>query len=140
MRKYVLVFLLVLALALVACGGDSDDAASSDAGSTSVGDAARGEELFNQVTIGPNSAPGCVTCHSLEPGVVLVGPSQSDVATRAETRVDGMSAEDYIRQSIIEPNAYVVDGFTEGVMYQNYGEELSARDINDIVAFMLTLK
>lgn len=140
MRKYVLVVLLLLGLVLVACGGGDSDDAASDAGSTSVGDAARGEELFNQVTIGPNSAPGCVTCHSLEPDQVLVGPSQAGVATRAETRVEGMSAEDYIRQSIVEPNAYVVEGFTEGVMYQNYAEELSARDINDIVAFMLTLK
>ena len=105
-----------------------------------VGNVANGEKLFNQTTIGSNSAPGCITCHSLEPGVVLVGPSHSDIAIRAETAVPGMSAEEYIRQSILEPNAHITEGYAEGVMYQNFGEELTNSQINDLVAFMLTLK
>ncbi|MEZ4644473.1 MAG: c-type cytochrome [Chloroflexota bacterium] len=138
MRKTMIVLLVVLSmLLLVACGGGGDEAAS-DAGS-SVGNAANGEKLFNQATIGPANAPGCVTCHSLEPDVVLTGPSQSDVAVRAAGRVAGMSAEDYIRQSIVEPNAYIVEGFDAGVMYQTYGSELSETEINDLVAYFLTL-
>jgi len=51
---------LLLALALVGCtsaGGTGGDA---------TGDAARGEALFKQSTIGTASAPGCSTCHSLD--------------------------------------------------------------------------
>ena len=144
MRKLILPFLLMLllSLALVACGGDgdSDDSDAGGGETSSVGDAANGERLFNQTVIGAASAPGCITCHSLEPGVVIVGPSHSDVGTRAETAVPGMSAEDYLRQSIVEPNAHITEGYTEGVMYQNFGEELTNTQINDLVAFLLTLK
>ena len=51
-----------------------------------------------------------------------------------------MSAEDYLRQSIVEPNAHITEGYTEGVMYQNFGEELTNSQINDLVAFLMTLK
>ncbi|MCA9896727.1 MAG: hypothetical protein KC433_00980, partial [Anaerolineales bacterium] len=68
--------------------------------------------------------------------------SQSDVGARAETEgaALGISAEEFLRQSIVEPNAQITDGFTADVMYQNFGEELTNTQINDLVAFMLTLK
>lgn len=135
MRKVILFLVLVLALTLVACGGGGEETAD-----TSAGDAANGEKLFNQVTIGPANAAGCVTCHSLVPDEVLTGPSQYGLADRAAGRVAGLSAEEYIRQSIMEPNAYLVEGFQAGVMYQNFGAELTESEINDIVAYMLTLK
>ncbi len=143
MRKLnlALLLMLLLSLALVACGGGGDEPEAGGGGETSsVGDAANGERLFNESIIGAASAPGCITCHSLEPGVVIVGPSHSDIGTRAETAVPGMSPEDYLRQSIEEPNAHITEGYTEGVMYQNFGEELTNSQINDLVAFMLTLK
>ncbi len=136
MRKTLLILLLVLSLALVACGGG--DSGSSDAGG-SVGNAANGEKLFAQATIGTRSAPGCITCHSLEPGVVMTGPSQHGVGLRAAGRVPGLSAEEYLRQSIVNPNAYVVEGFDAGVMYMTYEAELSEQEINDLVAYLLTL-
>ena len=139
-KKVLLIMMLVLALALVACGGGDDTADSGDTAADGVGNAANGEALFAQTTIGSASAPGCITCHSLEPDVVLVGPSQAGLATRAETREAGVSAEDYIRKSITDPNAYIVEGFTADVMYQNYGEELTEQEINDLVAYTLTLK
>jgi mono/diheme cytochrome c family protein len=140
MRKFILIVLLVLSLSMVlaACGGsDSETEGVADNG---VGNVANGKKLFGQTVIGSASAPGCVTCHSLDAGVVLVGPDHSDIGTRAETAVDGMSAEDYIRQSIVEPNAHITEGYAEGVMYQNYGTDLPEPQINDIVAYMLTLK
>jgi cytochrome c2 len=141
MNKKVLLTIIVLALAmlLVACSGGGAEAPAADAGAPAVGDAARGEELYNQVTIGSASAPGCVTCHSMAPDVVLVGPSHAGLADRAGSYVEGMSAEDYLRESITDPDAHIVDGFTPGVMYQNYGAELQARDVNDLVAYLLTL-
>jgi cytochrome c551/c552 len=144
MNKKVLLTILVLSLImlLAACGGGGNDqAVTEDSGSSSsVGDAASGEELYHQTVIGSASAPGCVTCHSLEPDVVLVGPSHAGVGTRAGTYQEGMSAEAYLRESITDPDAHVVEGFTPGVMYQNYAEDLTARQINDLVAYLLTLK
>ena len=77
MNKKMLLTILVVTLVfmLAACGGGGGgDTAESEGGGSAVGDAANGETLYNQVTIGSARAPGCVTCHSLEPDVVLVGP------------------------------------------------------------------
>lgn len=134
----ILIFLMALALAACGGGGDSTDSGTDDSAPAPTGDATRGEELYKQTTIG--SAPGCVTCHSLEEGVVLVGPSHAGVATRAGTYVEGQSAEEYLRESIVKPDAHVVDGFTAGVMYQNYGTDLTEQQIDDLVAYLLTLK
>lgn len=142
MRKLTLTILLALlfAFGLTACGGGEEEAADSGGDSGAVGDAANGERLFNESIIGAASAPGCITCHSLEPGVVVVGPSQADVGSRAETAVEGMSAEEYLRESIVDPNAHLAEGFAADLMHQTYGEELTNTQINDLVAFMLTQK
>lgn len=128
---FVLLTTLVLAMALAACGGSGGD-------TDSVGDAKAGEALFNQAVI--VDQPGCNTCHSLTPDTVIVGPSLAGVATRAETRVSGESAEEYLRQSILDPNAYVVEGFQPGVMVQVWAEKLTPEEVDNVVAFLLTLK
>ena len=137
-KSFLLISLSLFLMLLAACGGGATNAPVGEP--VPVGDAANGETLFSQPTIGANNAPGCITCHSLEPDVVIVGPSQAGLATRAETRVPGQSAEDYIRNSITHPNDYVVEGFAEGVMYQNYATDLTADEIDDLVAYTLTLK
>lgn len=96
-----------------------------------------GRSLYFDSTLGVNA--GCRVCHSLRPGEILVGPSLDGVATRAETRVPGLSAEEYLDQSIRHPDAYVVDGFPSGVMLQNYEELLTDEQIGNLVAFLLTL-
>ena len=142
MNKKMLLTMLVLLLVLLlaACGGGGGDAAESGGGGGGGGDAANGETLYNQVVIGSASAPGCVTCHSLESDVVLVGPSHAGLANRAGSYQEGMSAEDYLRESIVDPDAHIVEGFTPGVMYQNFATELKAGEVNDLVAYMMTLK
>ncbi|MDD2695367.1 MAG: cytochrome c [Anaerolineales bacterium] len=99
-----------------------------------------GRSLFEKSMLGPNLAPGCVTCHSLEPGMNLVGPSLAGVAGLAASRQPGMSAEQYLRQSILDPDAYIVEDYIAGVMYAKYAEDLTEGEINDLVTFLLTLK
>jgi len=141
MRKFWMIVVLVLALSMVlaACGGGGEEA-TSDTAAAPVGNAARGEKLYAQTTIGSASSPGCITCHSLEPDVVVVGPSHAGVGARAATYEEGKSAEDYLRESIMTPDAHIVEGFTPGVMYQNFGAELNEQEINDLVAYLLTLQ
>ncbi|MCX7851716.1 MAG: c-type cytochrome [Caldilineales bacterium] len=136
MRRLTLLlsWLLLLSLVLAACGGGGQQGAGGD-------DAvARGKALYEKTVIGPNSAPGCITCHALEPDKVIVGPSHAHIATIAETAVPGMSAAEYLRESIVNPDAHITAGFPAGVMYQNYGKDLTEQEINDRVAFLLTLK
>lgn len=59
---------------------------------------------------GPFIIKGCGACHTLEGeegAVGNIGPDLSNIATVAATRVPGQSAEEYIRESILDPNAFI---------------------------------
>jgi hypothetical protein len=77
-----------------------------------AGDPKAGERLFTETRGGTGA--GCRICHSLQPGVKLVGPSLAGVGTVAATRVPGLSAETYIRQAIMAPDVHVVAGYRAG--------------------------
>jgi mono/diheme cytochrome c family protein len=91
---------------------------------------ARGEQLF--------VSSGWGGCHTIE-GISYgeVGPNLTQIAEIAATRQDGVSAEDYIRESILNTNAFVVEGYQPNVMPQNYGQQLSSRELDDLVEFLL---
>ncbi|MGC8781807.1 MAG: c-type cytochrome [Anaerolineae bacterium] len=137
MRKtmFFVVIGLIAAALLAACGGGSAGQAPAGGAAGAAGDPAAGKALFAQTVIGSN--PGCITCHSLEPGKTLVGPSMAGIASRAGNTVAGQSAEQYIRQSIVEPDAHVVAGFAKGLMPK---PTLDDKQVNDLVAYLLTLK
>lgn len=121
---------LILILLLVACSPNSSNEKNDAADA--------GKELFSQTILGTN--PGCITCHSLEVDVTLVGPSLAGIGSRAGSINSGQSAEEYLRTSIVEPNAYLVEGFAEGLMPKNWKDNLSLEQIDQLVAYMLTLK
>jgi len=81
----------------------------------------------------------CATCHALVPDTIIIGPSLYGIATRAETRVDGQSAEEYLTMSVLRPGDYVVEGFNN-VMITNLAKELTSEELNALVAFLMTLK
>jgi mono/diheme cytochrome c family protein len=137
MRKatlFVVVGMIVAALVLAACGGGASQAPAGGAAG-GAGDAAAGKALFAQSVIGAN--PGCITCHSLEAGKTLVGPSMAGVAGRAGSAVSGQSAEQYLKQSLTEPDAFLAKGFAKGLMPK---PTLTDKQVSDLVAYMLTLK
>jgi hypothetical protein len=57
---------------------------------------------------------------------------------RAATRIEGMSAEEYIHQSIVDPSAFVVPGFQDNIMPKTFGQQLSQTDIDNLIAYILT--
>ena len=75
----------------------------------------------------------------MDPDTTLVGPSIAGIATRAGSRVSGLSADDYLRQSITNPSAFVVNGFDDGKMPTDLGEVLTPAEIEAVVAYLLTL-
>ena len=94
---------------------------------------ARGEQLYQ--------TQGCIGCHSLD-GTIVVGPSCLNLYGRQEQLDDGTSViadEDYIRHSILYPGDQIVKGF-QNLMPANYGEILSENDIEDLIAFIKTIK
>jgi hypothetical protein len=70
--------------------------------------------------------------------VAGVGPSQAGLSTRAATRRPGYSAEAYIYESIVNPNAYLVTGFQQGLMPQTFAQTLTPQQIADVIAFLKT--
>mgnify|MGYP001250037778 CR=1 FL=1 len=150
MRKVILLIaLLAITVVLAACGGGEEPAApaAQQPAVAGPGDAAAGQALFSKSVLNGNA--GCVTCHSLEPGKALVGPSLAGIASRAGSTVPGESAEQYIRQSIMDTNAFLAKGCNAAdpeaqcaasIMPQDWPAKLSEQEINDLVAYLLTLQ
>lgn len=85
------------------------------------------------------SQGGCGVCHATSPGDRSVGPNLSGVADRAADRVPGMDAETYLHESIVDPGAYVVEGYGADQMLPIYGERLSPEQIDSLVQYLLSL-
>lgn len=122
-----LVAALVLTVALANCSAPGSSAPAP----TSTD----GAELFSFKALG--GTPGCVTCHSLTPDHVIVGPSLAGVAERADRRVSGMGAAEYLERSIIAPADHIVDTFDGPTMPDNYADVLSNVQIDAIVNYLL---
>ncbi len=130
--------------ALTATVPSSSSSASSGGG---TGNAANGVALFKQLP--------CSSCHDVTkpfPGGVIC-PNLGNIATEAARIVDSpdyhgkaTDAAGYIRESIVDPNAYIVPGDVyhsadgQSVMPKDFGASLTPSQTDDLVAFLLTLK
>jgi mono/diheme cytochrome c family protein len=136
MNRRLVLSLLFLTMFLHGCGNAVQE-----------GDPDRGRTLYNEPTLGDGDVPGCISCHSITPGEVIVGPSHAGIGQQADEVIrssdypgQARSPEDFLRESITEPDVYVEQGFQAGIMYPNYSEKLSASEIGDLVAYLMTLR
>lgn len=125
------VLMFMLMILMVGCAAK----ASGSSLSTIDGDVQRGEAIFRT---GTNGAPACISCHALTPGGFGLGPMLVGIGERAAQRVDGLTADDYIRQSILEPSTYIVPGY-RNLMYPNYISVLNEQNLADLIAFLDSL-
>ena len=93
----------------------------------------RGRQLYR--------AMNCGSCHegSFFGLFRPVGPPLDAAGRIAAERVPGMSAEDYLRQSITDPGAYVAPGYPDS-MPRGIAGGLSAEDLAALVAYLASLK
>ncbi len=106
------------------------------AAAEAIGDIAAGEQLFN-TTIDEMPLPrACSLCHSLD-GVDGRAPTLAGISGNAGGRVEGLSAVDYLRQSIADPAAFKA-GDWPAVMPGTYSDVLSEEEIDNLIAFLLT--
>lgn len=102
------------------------------AGVVSLPPAELGEKLYKE--------KGCNACHSVD-GSKIVGPSFKGIYGHTVELQDGSTVdvdENYIRESILEPQAQVVKGF-QPVM-PSFKGILSDEDITSLIAYIKTLK
>ena len=59
---------------------------------------------------------------------------QADYAGEADT------AEQYLFESVADPNAYLVSGFQAGVMPTDFGDRVTLQQMADILAYMLSFR
>ncbi len=108
------------------------------AAAAAVGDIAAGEELYNtELDLGLQQPGACTTCHTLDGVDNSFAPTHGGISKIAGERVEGMSAVDYLRESIVDPLAFQVDNWIM-IMPKNYSEVLSEEQINNLIAFLLT--
>jgi nitric oxide reductase subunit C len=143
-RRRVIVMLSV-ALATSSLAGADRNALVAPPTLAAAGNAAEGGRLFARLP--------CASCHDLTkpwPGGVIC-PNLGNIATEAarivqsrEYRGKARDAAGYIRESILDPNAYIVPGPNyrtpdgQSVMPKDFGQTLSASEVDDLVAFLLT--
>jgi mono/diheme cytochrome c family protein len=89
--------------------------------------ATTGEQIF--------TAAGCAGCHKLSKAGAngTIGPSLDDLASSGDIKG---SPEDYVRQSILEPDAVVTKGFQPGVM-PSFKGKLTDNQIQALVKYLL---
>ena len=83
----------------------------------------------------------CKSCHSID-GTVGIGPSWLGIFGGDVILADGTTLsgdEEYILESITKPNSKIVKGFAPNLMPQNFSDQLSERQIQDVIEFMRTL-
>jgi mono/diheme cytochrome c family protein len=75
---------------------------------------------------------GCGSCHTLKEAAAngKVGPDLDEALNGKD--------EQFIRESITDPNAEIAKGFQPGIMPQTYGSQLNSQQLNDLVAFLKT--
>jgi cytochrome c2 len=109
-------------------GGGAAPAATQVAAAPSTAGAS-GAELAQQW--------GCNTCHKLDSPDRLVGPSLWDIGARKDAN--------YIRESILDPDAVVAEGFPPAVMKgtldgNGFYQKVSLQDLNTLVGYLTSLK
>ena len=78
----------------------------------------------------------CKSCHTFKPAAATgtIGPVLDNLAADAKTAGKPLVA--YVKQSIVDPNAYLVPGFKKDVMPTTYGQSLSAPQIDALVKYL----
>ena len=105
----------------------------TEAVAVSQSPAERGRELFF------DTATTCLLCHAVDGQGGTRGPDLSSLTSRAADRVAGLGAEEYIRVSILEPRAFVVDGY-DPIMPPGLLNVVGESNFDDLVAFLMTLE
>ncbi len=83
------------------------------------------------------AAFNCLDCHSMDPEEVLLGPPFDAALLQGQAEARGMSPEAYVMEAIVRPRAVERDGFPKETMPDDYGERLSAAQLEALIGYLL---
>lgn len=107
-----------------------------------VGDPTRGDALYHNNERPERGGPryGCSGCHA--GGAVAPNTDGTWDRTVNERltlpQFEGYTPQQYVIESIVHPEAYIVEGYASGQMPGDFGQRMSLQDIADIVAYLET--
>jgi mono/diheme cytochrome c family protein len=112
--------------------GFAADKSGQDEGrlaSAGLAQAKTGEQIF--------TAAGCAGCHTFAPAGSngTIGPNLDELAQAAGEREPGKSAEEYVRESLTKPEAFLVQGF--GNAMPSFEGRLTDKQIQALVDYLL---
>ena len=89
-----------------------------------------GEQIFNGKGM-------CSTCHSIGPGAANRGPNLESIGVKATQRKPPMMAKGYLIESLYEPAAHIVEGYSN-IMPQPWRPPIVLKpiEIETIIAFL----
>lgn len=147
-RSIVALVLVAASLSLVGCAGDDngDDAptpsetqaATPDSSPADGAEDGAGDHDLAQVGEQVAQQSGCGTCHGAG-----IAPAFEGLAGSERTLDDGetvIADEAYLRESIVAPDAQVVEGYSADLMPEDFAERLSEEDIDAVIAYIQSLE
>jgi cytochrome c oxidase subunit 2 len=83
------------------------------------------------------TANGCASCHTLTAAGATgtVGPNLDQLP--AEAQRAGQPLEAFVRQSIVDPEAYIEPSYPKGVMPGNFGSTITKSDLDALVQYLI---
>jgi mono/diheme cytochrome c family protein len=113
-------------VAYAAARSGEDEGALAQAG---LAGAKTGEQIY--------TAAGCGACHTFGKAGSSgnIGPNLDELAAQAGKLTD-LSAEDYTKESILNPDAFTVQGFQKGVM-PSFEGRLDDKQVQELVKYLL---
>jgi mono/diheme cytochrome c family protein len=103
-------------------GGQTPSTPTQTAPAQPQGNPAAGKAVF--------ASQGCGGCHTF-----AAAGTKGTVGPNLDEALKGKDAA-FVRQSIVEPNAVIAQGYQPNIMPQDFGTKLSAKQLNDLVAFL----
>jgi mono/diheme cytochrome c family protein len=103
-----------------------DEGALATAG---LAQAKTGEQIF--------TAAGCAGCHTFTPAGSngTIGPNLNDLKSAAEKFAKGKPPEEYVRESILKPDAFVVPGFSNSM--PSFDGRLTDQQVQALIDYLL---
>ena len=102
---------------------------STTTSTTSTSPSAAGLTVFN--------ANGCSSCHTLSAANATgkIGPDLDNLVSYAKKAKRPLEA--FVRQSIVDPNAYIQPGYPKDIMPANFGQSLTKSELDALVRFLV---